>query len=276
MAVVVSYNGRMKTLQTIEKLVEQVDHVHVVDNASGAESISILEALICQPNISATWLTKNRGIGHALNLGVNVARQKGYRWLLTMDQDSTICPSAIEAFMQVVSDSPSLACLAANYTGDDFHSPGDSHEVDYAITSGNLVRMDVFDRVGLYDEDLFIDGVDFDFSLRVRMAGFNIVMVRDARMHHQLGDKVSSLPVIGRFHTYHSPVRRYYMYRNFLYLMNQYAAAFPVFFLKLGMLHLLYLVTTLLLGGQRFKSMNFIAKGIVDYFHDKKGPLQIL
>ena len=274
MAVVVSFNGRGKIVETIESLAGQVDHVHVVDNASDPESLEILQKLSLRPGISITWLAENKGIGCALNIGVKLAREQNYRWLLTMDQDSIIGMSMVEAFAAVVDRNPDMLCLAANYSASTDNEVSSALPVKYAITSGNLIRIDVYDRVGLYDEDLFIDGVDFDFSLRVIKSGLAIYQVTDAQMQHELGDSVCGFPMLGRIHTYHSPERRYYMYRNFLYLLKEYAVEFPTFFLKLAILQILYVFTVLIFGEQRLRSMALIGRGLFDYFRGIKGPLR--
>jgi len=274
MAVVVSFNGGQKTLRTIDALIGQVDHVHVVDNSSAPESVSILEKITCKTNVSVSWLPENKGIGHALNIGIRMAHKRGYRWLLTMDQDSIAHAAMIQAFINLVDKNSSMVCLAPQYSEYSLNATEDVRLVDYAITSGNLVRMDVFDRAGLYNEELFIDGVDFDFSLRVRSAGLNIYLVGAARMQHELGDKACTVPVLGRFHTFHTPLRRYYIYRNYLYLVNRYATEFPGFAVKITLSRIVYVFTILLFGEQRLKSMLYISHGFLDYFRDIDGPFQ--
>lgn len=274
MAVVVSFNGGQKTVKTINALIGQVGHVHIVDNSSGPGSVALLEDYSNQPKVSVNWLTENKGVGYALNLGVLHARELGYQWLLTMDQDSICDDVMVKTLVKAVAEDPAMVCLAPQYSEFSIDPTEGVRLVGYAITSGNLVRIDVFDKIGLYNEDLFIDGVDFDFSLRVRNAGLNIHMVGAARMQHELGDKACTFPLLGRFHTFHSPLRRYYIFRNYLYLVNGYGGRFPKFVLKMTVSHIIYIFTILLFGEQRLKSMFYISHGILDYFQEKKGPYQ--
>jgi rhamnosyltransferase len=168
-----------------------------------------------------------------------------------------------------------MACLTPQYSKHGLEAGLEIRRIDYAITSGNLVRMDVFDKIGTYDEEFFIDCIDFDFSLRVRRAGLSIVRVGAARMQHALGDKACTIPVIGRVHTFHSPLRRYYMYRNGLYLTSRYAGEYPGFVCKLALVNALYLVTILLFGDQRLESIRYIAYGLGDFFRNIKGPCKV-
>ncbi len=274
MAVVVSFNGGQKTIRTINALSGQVGHIHVVDNGSSSDSVAILKDISRHPKISVSWLSVNKGIGHALNIGIHIARKYNYHWLLTMDQDSVVGQSMIQAFSDAVDKNTSIDSLTPEYSAGWSKVSKGTRLVDYAITSGNLTRMDVYRKIGLYDEKLFIDGVDFDFSLRVRRSNFNIFMVGEAHMQHELGDKACNIPIIGRVHTFHSPLRRYYMYRNYFYLVNKYASEFPKFALKFTASHVVYLLTIILLGKQRLQSIRYIVHGFIDYLRDIKGPYQ--
>lgn len=271
MAVIVSFNGGAQTLVTIDALIDQVDHIHIVDNASSVESRGMLEKYSGLDNISFTWLEENKGIGYALNIGVRLARTKGYNWLLTMDQDSVAETDMVLSYIEAVNKNPDLTCLGTNYLGQMSDKTGDVELVEYVITSGNIVNLGVYDKIGLYDEDLFIDGVDFDFSLRVRKANIKIYMVKAASMHHELGEKACTFPVIGKFHTYHSPLRRYYMFRNFLYLFERYAIDFPGFMVKFSIVHLFYIITVVLFGGRRLKSLTYMFYGFTGYINNEKG-----
>ena len=144
--------------------------------------------------------------------------------------------------------------------------------VSYAITSGNLVRMDVFDKTGLYDEGMFVDQLDFDFSLRVRKAGFGIYRVAKATLYHELGDAGAPRTFLGRFHTFHSPLRRYYSYRNYLHLAKRHVRDFPKFIVKLALVQVLLLVTITIYGRDRARSFLFIGRGVRDFFRDRTGP----
>jgi rhamnosyltransferase len=273
LAIVVSYNGLQKTKQTVEALRPQVGHVHIVDNGSGGETLAVLESLEREARITVERLGENRGVGHALNLGVERARRMGCSWLLTMDQDSLVGDSMINAFRAAVARDPALVCLAPIIVSDHGATrQKDRGVVAYAITSGNLVRVSLFDQIGLYDESFFVDCIDFDFSLRVRRAGHGVVRVPDALMRHQLGEAVEAPGFVTRFYAQHSPIRRYYMYRNYMYLTERYILGFPVFIVKLGILHVLLLLLIAFLDKSPLKSYRAIARGLWDYLTRKAGP----
>lgn len=274
LAVVVSYNGGAGILQTVAALRDQVGHVYVVDNGSRSETLAVLDQLELQPGTSVTRVGENRGVGHALNLGVKRARERGYSWLLTMDQDSLADPSMVASYQAALAGDRSLVCLTPIIAGKDGrtgHTEGGF--ASYAISSGNLVAMRVFDRTGLYDADMFIDGIDFDFCLRLRRAGYSIRRVGDARMQHQLGI-ASPIPRMLRWgYAVHPPVRRYYMTRNFLYLAERYLLRFPVFIAKLGLAHMALAVLVAFLDPRPIQSYRAMARGVWDYLMRRVGPI---
>lgn len=272
LAVIVSYNGLAKTREAAEALIKQVGHVHIVDNGSDAESLRVLEQLERERGITVQRLGTNRGVGHALNQGVRRARQTGCAWLLTMDQDSVVDAYLIDAYGAALKQDPQMVCLAPRIVGTTGKKALNGGVVDYAITSGNLVRVSLFDELGPYDEGFFVDCIDFDFCLRLRRLGHKVYRVPTAVMRHQLGDSVELPSSVRRYYARHSPVRRYYMYRNFMYMAERYLLDFPLFILKLGLGQVLLLVLIGVMDPRPLESFRAIAQGIRDYFARRSGP----
>jgi rhamnosyltransferase len=272
LTVVVSYNGLQKTRQTVEALRRQVGHIHIVDNGSDAESLGVLQLLEQEPGITVERLGENRGIGYALNRGVQRARQMGCTWLLTMDQDSVLDSSLIEAYRAAVERDSTMVCLAPRITNRRRKKDAAGGVISYAITSGNLVRVSVFDQVGFYDEGFFIDCIDFDFCLRLRRAGYEVHRVPAAMMTHQWGDSVDLPKAAREYYARHPPVRRYYMYRNLMYMVERYLFEFPRFIVKLGLSSMLLLLLIGFLDSRPLASYRAIARGLWDYALHKDGP----
>jgi len=57
-------------------------------------------------------------------------------------------------------------------------------DVDFAIGACQLVRREVFEAAGGFDEEYFYGPEDVDFCLRLREGGLRIVQVADAGCHH--------------------------------------------------------------------------------------------
>lgn len=273
-AVVVSFNGGEKTVETFKALSEVVSNVLIIDNGSSADNLSRLRKEVTPPH-SIFELGANFGIGHALNIGIEQAKDQGFKWVLTMDQDTIVHKDLLISYERFLHTTPNAAILAPSLSI--FGKPpksNNSKNLEYAITSGNLVRLDVYEKVGLYNEDLFIDKVDFEFCLRARRGGFDIFQVEDALIFHELGDQHENSGPLGRFYTAHSPLRRYYMSRNICYLVTRYFRFFPSFIFKMAISHFVYIMAILYFEDRQnaSTSMRYMARGALDHFKNKYGP----
>jgi rhamnosyltransferase len=272
LAVVVSYNGLEQTRQGVDALRGQVGLIHIVDNGSDKESLAVLESLEREPGITVERLGDNKGLGYALNRGVQRARETGCTWLLTMDQDSVVDRSLMDAYRKAVQQNPTSVSLAPQITTNSRKKDAVGGVVSSAITSGNLVRVSIFDEVGLYDEGFFVDRIDFDFCLRLRRAGYVVHRVPAALMRHQLGHPVELPQVVRKYYARHSPIRSYYMYRNYMYLAERYLFKFPGFIVKLGLSQMLLLLLIGFLDPSPLASYRAIARGMWDYALRRDGP----
>lgn len=79
------------------------------------------------------------------------------------------------------------------------------------VTSGSLLPLTAYERVGPFREDFFIDAIDYVFCMRARAKGFRVVKVCRLGMTHCLGHMTKHRVLGIRVETYnYSPVRRYY------------------------------------------------------------------
>lgn len=251
-------------------LCDQVDAIIVVDNGSTPDHMPVLQNLCHDGKVTLLPAPVNLGIGAAVNLALDKLDDSAFGWILTMDQDSLAAPEMVAAMLQAARDFPNAAFtpLIADIGHADFSAA--PTEVPCAITSGNLVPLSAMRRVNGLDPDLFIDGVDFDFSLRLREAGYRIVRVPAATMAHSLG-QVAPDQRRRRFHTDHSPLRRYYMIRNLILNLKRHARHFPGFFAKLAVVAVLSMRNTLVYGPKRRESLAMIGRGIVHGLRSKTG-----
>lgn len=276
LAVVVSYNGADSIAGAVGALRGQSIPVLVVDNGSDGPTHQVLQDLARDAGVAVIRWAENRGVGAALNEGIREARRRHADWLLTMDQDSVIADGYLEAFADAVWQDATRACLAPaieSVTGADPDGPA---PVAYAITSGTLVRLDLFDAVGDYDEGFFVDGIDFDFSLRVRGAGHRITRVPAARLGHQLGQAVALPRAFRRVYAQHGAVRRYYIARNFLYLASRFVTRFPWFVIKLGVALAIQAVLIAFLDPLPLRNYRAMAAGVRDFLRGRHGAAPTL
>ena len=235
-AIIISYNPDNNLLDSINLLINQVEKIIIVDNGSESQKKKNINLIkdIDNKKIEVIFNEENLGIATALNIGVKEALNQGYNWILTMDQDSKASSNMVEKMFEVYStidesERKDILSIFPNFVDEriqsiEENSNMNSYEyVDADITSGNLLRAEVFDKVGFFDDSLFIDLVDTDFCMRLNEENIKMIKVRDAILYHSLGESQTVKSIFGKFNTSnHSALRRYYMTRNRFYTWEKY------------------------------------------------------
>ena len=235
-AIIVSYNPDNNLLDSINLLINQVERIIIVDNGSESEKKKNIKLIrdIDKEKVEIIFNEENLGIATALNIGVRSALKQGYNWILTMDQDSKVSKNMVEKMLEVYNgidekERKDILSIFPNFVDERVQSIEENSDmdaykyVDADITSGNLLRAEVFDKVGFFDDSLFIDLVDTDFCMRLNEKNIKMIKVRDAILYHSLGESQSVKSIFGKFNTSnHSALRRYYMTRNRFYTWEKY------------------------------------------------------
>lgn len=232
-AIIVSYNPDSNLFDSINLLLNQVEKVIIVDNGSKEKYVKYIKS-INEDKIEIILNKENLGVATALNIGVRKALENGYEWILTMDQDSKASPDMVKKMFNVYNsinreERKDILSIFPNFVDEriqsiEENSNMNSYEyVDADITSGNLLRKEVFEKVGFFDDSLFIDLVDTDFCMRLNEKGIKMIKIRDAVLYHSLGESKTIKGILGSFNTSnHSALRRYYMTRNRFYIWEKY------------------------------------------------------
>jgi rhamnosyltransferase len=285
LAVVVTYHPDEGLVARLEAIRRQVCALVVVDN--GSTNLAEVEAAARIADARLIANGANLGVAAALNAGARILLDEGYDWLATFDQDSAVPPGAIAALLALhaaVPEPERAAILAMSrrdrVTGRDYHRRGDILEeapawrrVRTTITSGALVSRRALQRVGLFDEGLFIDGVDHDFCLRCRTAGLMVIEARDVAMDHAIG-AISKKRFLGRegVLTNHSPDRRYYITRNTLALSARHFPTDPAWALREAAHLAVWNASAVLFEEQRAAKLAAIAQGAWHFATRRSGP----
>lgn len=184
---------------------------------------------------------RNLGIATGLNLGIRHAASLGCQWVLLLDQDSCVTDGFVTTLLVCFAQSrwgTRLALLVPRYLDMRFGTALPANHVkeglEAAMTSGSLLRIETFARHGYFVDELFIDGVDYEYSLRLRAAGLVIEECSEAVLLHSPGQPGFHKFFGFRYQTAnYSPVRRYYQERNKIWISKRYLTRFPLFCFKL-------------------------------------------
>lgn len=276
-AVIISYNCNETIHNNIEAILKQVDKLLIVDNGSSNRTLLILSKYNSYEKIDIIYNNENMGIAFALNQGLKYAKVNNYKLLLTMDQDSKLHMNSVELMLNVLNTNSSIVSVGPNYNKINRVNESVNYKfVDYLITSGNLSYVDISTEVGGYNNDLFIDGVDFDFSLSFRTKNYKIALVYDAFMDHNLGELEVKKFLFFKYQIRtHSPLRHYYMYRNHYYILRKYVKTMPFFCLKKEINSLIYLLKLLILHPNKKNNIIMIMRGIIDAFKHRYGKYSV-
>ena len=147
-------------------------------------------------------------------------------------------------------------------------------ERETVITSGSLLALAVFRRVGRMREDFFIDAVDFEYCLRLRRYGYKVIETLLPTLIHPIGVPTVQR-VFGRLivTTNHSPLRRYYIVRNRLLLARAYF--FSEFSWVMNSLWALVKETAIVLLAEKERGRKMAAtlRGLAHGLANRRGPL---
>jgi len=148
----------------------------------------------------------NPGVSGAYNRGFEIARQRGRKWLLLLDQDTAFPDDALSCYtdaMEAHADSllfaPVLVCggtiysPCANLLNLNYHvkvaPPGKMRARGRSLlNSGMCIHVDAFARAGGFDEAIPLDFADHDFMKRYRRH-FDSFVVLDLVCAHTFFDR---------------------------------------------------------------------------------------
>lgn len=270
--VVIWYNPIELHVNYLREYIDGLEKLYIVDNSDNKLPADLLSKIAANLKIKYIAVGQNVGIAAALNIGARNAIEDGFNWILTMDQDSRFDRKLINQLRSfaehnsqinigVVSAVPScsLAHIGAGLPNWEF--------TQTAFTSGNLVNIDAFTKVGGWDEKLFIDGVDYDYDFRVQLAGFKLVRCNNCVFEHSLGNtkyyKIAGQKLFAG--THHNFIRRYYITRNRLYINRHYKNTFPEFVVSERYANFKDLIKILLVERDKCRKIQSILRGYRDY-----------
>lgn len=184
-----------------------------VDNNSTDATHDMLAAWRERGSLHLIANPGNPGFAAASNQGIAWARENGFDAVLLINNDTVFGADFIAATMafQTQSGAPLVAPVVTyadnpkrywfadggfTYFRGGFQAwmgeeprEGDSWTADFAPACALLVDMQVFDRIGMFDERFFVYWEDADFCLRCRAAGMAVTILAAPTIAH----KVSAL-----------------------------------------------------------------------------------
>ncbi len=233
-AIIVSYEPKDSLIRLYNSIKEQVDEIVIVDNNScNKDSVEILKKL--EKDVFIIHSKQNLGIAAALNQGLKIAIDKKYKWILTLDQDSEFLPNTYNCLLtsyETLKDREKtmiIAPKAIERVSVNKNILLDSKNIIWNdavlnLTSGSLIKAAAFDKVGLFDDKLFIEQVDNDFCYRLIRNKYKIKVAQNINFIQEIGN---AKKVCGCIVRNHNSKRKYYLSRNVTIMLKRYFFVSP-------------------------------------------------
>ena len=209
--IILNYNGLKHLPICLSSLVKQSYHnyeIILVDNASTDKSVEFLRSNF--PNIKVIVNNKNDGTAGGFNFGAGYAKGN---YILFLANDLEVNVDLLERLIEGIEKSEDIAiCTAKMYKFDnrkiiDFagfkldifgfpfifgHNEIDTGKYDKvrdAAPTGTclLIKKDIFEKVGGFDDKFFTLADELDLWWRIRLLGYRSVINHKAIVYHKAG-----------------------------------------------------------------------------------------
>lgn len=295
-AVVLNYNGADLTSECVRSLLES-DYPHlrvlIVDDASTDDSEARLRER--HPAIPILRMPLNRGFAGAANGGIAAALRDGADYILLLNNDTRADRSMIRELVAAALRHEGRAAVGPTiYAMRDpgriwfaygttnlwfglfsnvLHGKsateieGSEREMEFMIACSVLMPRKMLEQVGGFDSALGMYCEDADWSIRVRRAGYRLVLAPRASLWHWVSATGDRQPVR----------RRYLMTRNHIWVVRRYAnrRQFFVFAASLP-LRSLVRASRMAVSGD-FRGIQAEIRGLRDgLFHAPPQPMTII
>lgn len=267
-AVTVIYNpdNLQNVINSISTYYDEIDMLVVIDN-SLVSNKSILEDKF-NAKLKYFWCQENIGIGRALNLGINHLIGLGYKWALTMDQD-TYFKTKLSGYFSFIREKNSsrVNLLAPCIEG--FLLTKTSKEIKKTIQSGCLINLQIYKILGGFEEKYFIDFIDYDYCLKGRKQNFKNVLICNVLIKQNYGECYNGKTFYGLKYKYifSKPFRSYYQTRNGL----DYSIKYRDIKEFIGIV--VVFVKTILIANQKIDRIKYMVRGLSDFLSHNWGKL---
>ena len=286
-AVVVGFYPNESVLYSLlSSLSTQVLIIILINNGGSQSTYNI--TLKNNTNIHYCDLGENKGLGYALNIGFGIAVEMGLKYVATFDQDSAppanIITNLIVAQEYLSKHKGNIAAVGPVFYDKresrrkyfpfyrekngrileiNANSNSDQYiEVDTLITSGMLVRTEVWKSGINYEEGLIVDATDTEWCFRARANGYKLYACSNVEMGHELSD-ATPVRFFGKSFFRYSPLRRYYYFRNCVFFCKKSFVSWPWRKrLIIGMVFRYFLF--LFIDSRPLKTLIMMSRGVFD------------
>lgn len=191
-------------LESLHTLNPAPGAIHVIDNASTDNSAEEIKGSF--PDIEISINKTNKGFGGGQNAAIQTLMDKGFLWIWLLNNDARTRHDTLIKLLEMASSSDNIALVGASihdtneprniqsigggkihwWLGRSKHVIYSNERIDYITGACMLIKSRAMRKVGLFDESYFMYWEDADLSLRIKHAGYKIMVAEDAIVYHKL------------------------------------------------------------------------------------------
>jgi hypothetical protein len=245
----ISWNNRHDVLRCLKAL-QHASYPHVtcmvVDNGSTDGTPDAVRQAF--PHVRCCVLDNNYGFARAANVVLRQAQQHQSDYVLLLNADTDFAPPFLEHLVTAAEQHPESALFSPKiYLRDDprrlwaiggvltrgrirFYGLNaldtgqfDRRELDFVMGCAILIRTEILQHIGLFDDRFFVFYEEIDLCVRARSAGWRVTLLPEVHLWHAGGATTRKSPHI----------REFYLARSRLLFLRKHRAVFNVWALAL-------------------------------------------
>ena len=235
----------------------------------------------------------NEGFARANNQGIKYSLKNGFDYVLLLNNDTVIKNNLLDSLIKQSNtlNQKIIQPLILNYDGTKIwnaggtinyflgtfqtHNKGEifknfkSNRVftDWFTGCCVLIKSEIFNDIGYFDDRYFAYYEDVDFSIRLKAKGYNIAMMNDSYLQHF---ESASSKSINQNEGNLSPYVHYLNVRNHILLLKKYSKSFNTIGVSLYQLIKILSYLTYFLIRFRFNKFKMVLEGFIDAIKFKK------
>lgn len=243
LTIIVNHNGKRylrKCLESVSniKMKGFKNKILLIDNASLDNSIKSVKKLF--PKIKIKRYQYNIGFTGGVNAGFKYALTKNADYVLLLNYDTEVSPNFLNILINYSKKNPQAGIISPLITSagkfpkiwfsggkidqkhfsskhldlnNDIKSvPKKPFETEFATGCCMLIKKEVLEKIGFFDDRYFLYYEDIDFSLRAKVAGYSCFVVpKSIIIHKKKKEEVDNLHKL------------YYLARNHLLFLRKHA-----------------------------------------------------
>lgn len=228
--IIVNYNGGAllrNCLEGIKKQTFQDFEIIIVDNFSADDSREDIETFLRKVGISNKFkiimLDRNTGFSQGNIQGLRVSKSS---IIATLNNDTKPEEGWLEELLKALDKNPKVGICASKlvvYGTNSIDSAGDcftqflkgdkrgegQHIGEFdkpdfvfgACAGAALYRREMIEKIGFLDEDFFLIHEDTDLNFRTQLAGWKVLYVPTAVVHHKVRSSIGNMSDLAMYYT---------------------------------------------------------------------------